>query len=296
MNAVDEQGMTGEERAAVRALGVLASEERFGPAPYERLLTGGRRRLRRRRLAVGAAVAAVVTVTAGTVAVVGPGRDGGGARVAAATAPAATPSVTESAGATASAQPARDPLRPVKVLVARGESGGTAWQAWAELWPRPDGPQQALAQEAAIGTGPGPLATLPPQERYERLYPPGLELVRVYLTVDGQGVTGGSGHRVPVPGGPPPAPTGQESLSGSLEGAKGGAGAPRVLMAPVGPDVVRAVATWADGTTTEAPAVVLGDSPMRWIGVPAKPGTTATSVKLYGADGTVLLTDTRWLR
>ncbi|MEU6231480.1 hypothetical protein [Kitasatospora sp. NPDC047058] len=194
------------------------------------------------------------------------------------------------------------------MLVAQGQAGGTTWQARAQLWPHPETMGQALAQQEKwpakqrntelASPSPGhPMADRSPAERLRLIYPPGTDTVRVFLTVAGT-ETESSASRVPSPDGRPPGPTGGgagRSLEGSLLGVKGGgAGGVPVLVAPVGPDVARVVAAWSDGTSTEAVPVVLGDSPMRWIGLPGKPGVQATSVRLLGAGGAVLATDTQW--
>ncbi|MEU4119304.1 hypothetical protein AB0F71_33015 [Kitasatospora sp. NPDC028055] len=79
------------EAAVSWELGELAESVEAGPVPYDRLLAGGRRRLRRRRLLTGAAVAGLVVAVGGAGTLLGGpgtvfggyGRGAGGASVAA---------------------------------------------------------------------------------------------------------------------------------------------------------------------------------------------------------------------
>ncbi|MFD0277780.1 hypothetical protein ACFVHB_28260 [Kitasatospora sp. NPDC127111] len=295
----------GGDAAAVRGLGELAESAEFGPAPYDRLIAGGRRRLRRRRLLTTGAVAVLVAAAVGggtALGGLGGGRAGG---TAVAAGPAATGSVpaasTSAASAVATATaavPARDPFTPVRVMVGHGTANGKEWQAWAALWPAADKEQAFRQAQLEWEDRHAAIPQLPPPTEADALrrWKASVDHVNLYLTVDGKRQVSDTAHDTPAPSAPGAGSlTGGVSPQGALLGFKGGEmGSSPVLVAGVRPDVVRAVATWADGSTTEGTSVAAGDSPVRWIAIAKKPGVEAEKITFYGADGAVLGTDHNW--
>ncbi|MGW3073606.1 hypothetical protein [Kitasatospora sp. NPDC001132] len=308
----DTQG--GDGPATVRALDELAGSVETGAVPYDRLIAGGRRRLRRRRLLTAGAAAVLVAGIAGGTAVLGergrqavptvavapasvsaaaaPGSPG-----APATAPAAG-SATASAAASAtpsaaSASATRDPFTPVRVKVAEGTANGHTWQAWAALWPTPAAKEDAVKQARLIraeraAASPDVKQVVP--KDVESNWGPGTDLVNYYFTVDGRRQVDDSLHAVSAPGGYPGA------VGGASLGLHHDAGVPAVVIEGVQAEVTRVVVAWKTGGTTEAATVTVGDSPFRYFGLGAKPGTDAATITYYRADGSEVRTTDHWLR
>jgi hypothetical protein len=195
----------------------------------------------------------------------------------------------------------RDPLTPVRVLLAQGGDGGKEWRSYAELWPAAANADQAVAQAELIWQERHAAIPQLPRETDTEVrgrWRPGLDLVELYTTLDGKRLVDDSVHTVPAPSGKPPvATTADKGLPGTLLALKGAELNNPVLLASVNPDVARVVVGWTDGTTSEPVPVPVGDSPTRWFSVARKaPGITSTTIKLYGADGGLLATDTDWLK
>ncbi|WP_030241131.1 hypothetical protein [Streptomyces sp. NRRL S-350] len=301
-----------DERAAVWALGELAGSVETGPVPYDRLVAGGRRRLRRRRLLTAGAAAVLVAAVLGAGAALGErGRQAVSTAAVAAsagTAASASASAVSSASASAAAAasgpasvaaatsaPARDPLDPVRVKVGEGTANGHTWQAWTALWPAAQTKESALeqarliqAERHAANPDVRPVTQADVDRNFDRL----LDAANLYYTVDGKRQAEDSVQPVSAPG-EYPAAVGGASL-GLEHGAS--SGLPPVVIEGVRPEVAKIVVEWRTGGSTEAVPVPVGDSPWRWYAVLAKPGTDARAVTSYAADGSVLGTDTRWLR
>ncbi|KJS55389.1 hypothetical protein VM98_13650 [Streptomyces rubellomurinus subsp. indigoferus] len=263
-----------DEAAAVRELGELAGGVDPGAVPYDRLIAGGRRRLRRRRTAVAGAAAALVVAVCGAGAVIGAPVRGSGAPITAAAAPGTD---------------GRDPFTPVRVKIGEGTSDGHTWQAWAALWPgtatEEDGRRQArLIRADRSAADPRPQQPTAPEA--ERPWTKDLDLVDVYLTLDGKRQADDS----VTPVAPPPAhPTGDPVASTlAILGVKGGAmgDSPAVIVSvPFG--ATRVAVDWGTGGSTEATPVAVANSPTRWCVIAKKPGTDATTVTYYSANGEV---------
>ncbi|MEV7021589.1 hypothetical protein [Kitasatospora sp. NPDC093558] len=304
---------TVDETAAARRLGELAGSVEIGPAPYDRLVAGGRRRLRRRRLLGTGAAAVVVAVAVGGVTALGgfgaSGRGAGDPAFTVAAPPSATASATAPATPTATTPatptaPARDPFTPIRTMVGHGTVGGKEWQAWAALWPATATKQDARRQaelmyedrHAAIPQLPKPV-----DADTDRSWQTGLDLVNLYLTVDGKRQVDDSVHDAPAPGilgaTAPAVDHHPVSASGTMLGFKGGEmGAAPVVIAEVRRDVAKVVITWDDGSTSEAVPTVVGDSPTHWYAIAKKPGAEVDTYKYLGADGSVLGSDAQWFR
>ncbi|MFI9331135.1 hypothetical protein ACIGZJ_26795 [Kitasatospora sp. NPDC052868] len=303
-----EQGGYGAadgDEAVARGLTGLAEGLEIGPVPYDRVVAGGRRRrLRRRSAAVGALALAVVAV-AGGVAALGPNGSG---RVTAVTAAGAPSGVAPGAGPTATATvtaAARDPFTPVRVALAQGSSNGRAWTAWAALWPAA-AKEQALRQAQLIWQdqhAAGSDLPEPTQDFVRQYWQEGEDVVNLYLTLDGRRLPVDATHTTPSPQGQLGAVADRYgTLTGSAIGPrnKGGTdgpmlGAPDVVLVKVRASTARLVASWPDGTTFEPPLVTVGDSPVRWAAIPRQADRPGGKIRVYGADGALLATDTGWL-
>ncbi|MFE7593513.1 hypothetical protein ACFU6K_29310 [Kitasatospora sp. NPDC057512] len=283
----------GDEPATVRALGELAGSVETGTVPYDRLVAGGRRRLRRRRLLTAGVAAALVAGIAGGTAVLGErGRQAVSTVVAASATDVAVPG---SAGGTATptAPGARDPFNPTRVKVAEGTANGHTWEAWAALWPTTPTKEDALKQEQLIRAE--RYAANPdvkPVDRHdaESNWDPGIDRVNYYYTVDGKRQVDDSLHAVSAAGRFPGA------VGGASLGLKHPSGIPPVVIEGVRAEVAKVVITWKTGGTTEAVPVAVGDSPFRYYGVVAKPGTDAERATQLAADGSVVSVSEGWLR
>ncbi|MFE2108160.1 hypothetical protein ACFXAF_20175, partial [Kitasatospora sp. NPDC059463] len=200
----------GEEVA--RALSGLAGTVESGPAPYEAVLAGGRRRVARRRTSLGAALALALVAVAGGVAAVQGGVGGG------AGGPAGTAAVTVStAGVSAVLVPGaapgaaaapqhdpRDPLDPARIQVLSGTVDGKPWSVVAALWPAPGAErihEQARliwAEDASAGyTGAAPTADY--VDQYGR---PDADRVVFYYVLDGRRLATPADALIAPPGGP----------------------------------------------------------------------------------------------
>ncbi|WP_224282884.1 hypothetical protein [Streptomyces sp. LS1784] len=279
---------TGDESAAVRALGELAGSVDTGAVPYDRLVAGGRRRLRRRRLLTAGVAAVLVAGVAGGTAVLGErGRAAVSTVVVAASTPASAPAATPSAPV------ARDPFTPTRVKVAEGTANGHTWQAWAALWPVAPTKEDALKQARLIraeryAANPEVKPVVPKDA--ESNWDPRIDEVNYYFTVDGKRQVDDSLHAVSAPGGFPGA------VGGASLGLHHDSGVPAVVIEGVQAEVAKVVVTWKTGGTTEAVPVAVGDSPFRYYALVAKPGTDAATVTYYKADGSVERTTDSWLR
>ncbi|MBO1420021.1 hypothetical protein, partial [Streptomyces sp. FH025] len=182
-----------------------------------------------------------------------------------------------------------------------GTANGRTWQAWAALWPaaptKEDAHRQAQLmwedRHAAIPQLPKPIDT-----EIDRGWRPDMDEVNLYLTLDGKRQVDDSVHQTGVLGASDDTPSGAfTSVGGTMLGFKGGEmGASPVVIQGVTPKVAKVVVTWETGGTTEAVPVTVGDSSTRWVAVAKKPGSDAKSFVFYGADGTVLGTDSGWFR
>ncbi|WP_405019890.1 hypothetical protein OHV05_26580 [Kitasatospora sp. NBC_00070] len=296
-----EQRSGYEESAAQVGIGLagLVETVEIGPAPVAALAAGGRRRLRRRRAVLTGSVALVTAAVVGGGLLIGPGLGPAGRPgLAAAAGVAAGPSAVLSAGAVPLA---RNPLAPVRAVLAQGVVDGKEWKVWAALWPlatREQSLEQARMiwqeQHAAGSDLPEPTAAY-----VQQYWQSGSDVVNLYYTVDGTRLPYNGELTPTAPGPTPPTPTGPDGgLSGVLVGALGkgqNAGPVRVAALTVGPDVAKTVVTWADGSTSEPSPVTLGDSLVRLIGVPERQGNKARSIAVYGSGGQLLGTNTSWL-
>ncbi|MFB7128136.1 MULTISPECIES: hypothetical protein [Streptomycetaceae] len=287
----DEAG--GDEPATVRALGELAGSVETGTVPYDRLVAGGRRRLRRRRLLTAGVAAALVAGIAGGTAVLGErGRQAVSTVVAASATDVAVPG---SAGGTATpkAPGARDPFNPTRVKVGEGTANGHAWEAWVALWPTSPTKEGALKQAQLIRAeryAVNPDVKPVRQSDVDSNWDAGIDEVNYYYTVDGKRQADDSVHAVSSPGGYPAA------VGGASLGLKHATGIPPVVIEGVRAEVAKVAVDWKTGGTTEAVPVAVGDSPFRYYGVVAKPGTDAAKITQYAADGSVVSSTDSWLR
>lgn len=287
----------------------LAYSLEISPTPYQDVLRGGRRRRARRRLLAASGVALATAAVIGSTASLHLGGSGTpGTTVASAgqlTAAATTATVSGTTSGTgavgdAPAVPARDPFKPVTVLLAQGSSGGKVWKAWADLWPaapKQDALRQLQAMDAVRSRA---IPQLPPATRSEAdaSWRAATDLVNLYVTQDGKRLVDDSVHDSPAPGAVGSTSTtamGGGSLVATLLGFKGAEmGTTPVLLAQVGGDAAKVVVTWDDGSTSTPAIVTVGDSPVRWFAVARKAGQSDRSIKVYDAHGKVLLTDTQW--
>ncbi|MFJ2863003.1 hypothetical protein [Kitasatospora sp. NPDC087314] len=295
----------GVEAAAARGLGELAGSVEGGAIPYDRLVAGGRRRLRRRRLLTSGAVAVLVAAVVGGGTALG-GLERGLGRGAGAVEVAAASSVTAAAPASAPVAAAptvavRDPFTPIRTMVGHGTAAGRQWQAWTALWPATATKEDAFRQAQLIWEDRHtaiPQLPKTTQTDIDRGWHPDLDLVNLYLTVDGKRQVDDTVHDTPAPGTPgADSTTGSISPSGSMLGFKGGEmGTAPVVIAAARPDVAKIVVTWDNGGSTEAVPVTVGDSPTRWYAIAKKPGAQADTYTYYGADGAVLSSEVSWFR
>ncbi|MEV7185790.1 hypothetical protein [Kitasatospora sp. NPDC093102] len=294
---------TGDESAAVRALGELAGSVDTGTVPYDRLVAGGRRRLCRRRLLTAGAAAVLVAGVAGGTAVLGERGRAAVSTVVAASTPAsapaapgsaaAVPSAPGSVAAAPSAPASRDPFNPVRVKVAEGTANGHTWQAWVALWPAPSSKEDFAEQARLIRAEQreaNPDVQPVTQKDIDINWDPNIDRVNYYYTVDGKRQRDDALPAVSGPGRYPAA------VGGASLGVHHDSGVPPVVIEGVRAEIAKVVVTWKAGGTTEAVPVVVGDSPFRYYALGAKPGTDAASVTYYKADGSVERTTELWLR
>ncbi|MFJ6621156.1 hypothetical protein ACIQOW_26735 [Kitasatospora sp. NPDC091335] len=285
---------SGEDRAAVRALGDLAESVEIEAVPYDRLVAGGRRRLRRRRLLTAGLAAALVVGVAGGAAVIGErGRQAVSTVVVAASSPATTVAAPAAAAGAGASAADRDPFKPVRVKVAEGTASGHTWQAWAALWPTTSSKQDALKQAQLLREeryAANPEVKPVSRQDIDTNWDARLDQVNYYYTVDGRRQADDSVHAVSAPGGFPAA------VGGASLGLHHPSAVPPVVIDGVNAEVTKVVIAWKTGGTTEAVPVVVGDSPFRYFAVGAKPGSDAATVTYYKADGSVELTKDYWLR
>ncbi|MFD4659967.1 hypothetical protein ACFWP2_30565 [Kitasatospora sp. NPDC058444] len=290
--ATGDEAAAGADAAAVRALEELAGSIETGAVPYDRLVTGGRRRLRHRRLLTAGVAAVLVAGVAGGTAVLGERGRSAVSTVAVASA-SVSASVSATASAPTSAPAARDPLNPTRVKVAEGTANGHTWQAWAALWPtaadKEDFARQARMIQAERHEA-NPAVKPVTQKDVDINWNTRIDRVNYYYTVDGKRQADDSLHAVSAPGGFPGA------VGGASLGLDDGAGIPPVVIEGVQADITKVVVAWKSGGTTEAAPVVVGDSPFRYYGIVAKPGTDAATVTYYKADGSVERVKDAWLR
>ncbi len=196
--------------------------------------------------------------------------------------------------------PGRDPFTPVRVKVGEGTVDGHTWQAWTALWPAAPTKEDALTQARLIRAErrtANPNLRAATQADVDRDWNRLLDVANLYYTVDGRRQAEDVVNLVTAPGG-----MGGEgpaiAVGGATLGLKdtGKLGLPPVVIEGVMPEVAKVVVDWQTGGTTEAVPVPVGDSPWRWYALMAKPGTDAKTVTTYAADGSLLRTDTSWLR
>ncbi|WP_035795240.1 hypothetical protein [Kitasatospora mediocidica] len=301
----DREHAAGAGTDVERGLADLAEAVRIGPAPFEQLLTVGRRRLRRRRMALTGATLVTAAVLGGGVLIGASHLPTGHTQTVAAASGAGVALTPGSSPGTATTPTPgiRDPFTPVRTLVSQGTVGGKQWQAWAALWPaasREQSLQQArlIWQDEITGS---PSLSEPTADYVRQYWQPDTDVVDLYVTLDGHRLNHDTLDTAPPPSAPPH-PT--DSLSGGMVGytsdksgeAHNALSASPVVMSQVGPDVAKVVVTWKDGSTSEPALAAVGDSPSRWFAVLRPAGASAQSVKAYGKDGTVLATDTSMLR
>lgn len=289
----------GDEPATVRALGELAGSVEAGAVPYDRLIAGGRRRLLRRRLLTAGAAAVVVAGVAGGTAVLGERGRQAVSTVAAASASVSASSASGSAAAlpaapaTTGAPAARDPFDPVRVKVAEGTANGHTWQAWAALWPAPTSKEDFARQTQLVRAeryAANPKVKPVTQKDIDINWDPGIDRTNYYYTVDGERQPDDALPAASGPGGYPAA------VGGAALGLHDGSGVPPVVIEGVQAEVAKVVVAWKTGGTTEAVPVAVGDSPFRYLGLVAQPGTDAATVTYYRADGSVVRTTDYWFR
>ncbi|MFJ9445156.1 hypothetical protein ACIRRH_25285 [Kitasatospora sp. NPDC101235] len=285
---------TGDEPATVRALDELAWSVDTGAVPYDRLVAGGRRRLRRRWLLTAGAAAVLVAGVAGGTAVLGERGRAAVSTVVAASASAsvvAVPAAPAAASATASAPAARDPFNPVRVKVAEGTANGHTWQAWTALWPAPSSKEDFARQVQLVRAeryAANPDVKPVTKEDIDINWVPSLDRVNYYYTVDGKRQVDDALPAVSGPGGFPSA------VGGASLGLHHESGVPPVVIEGVQAEVAKVVVTWKTGGTAEAVPVAVGDSPFRYYAVGVKQGTDAATVTYYAADGSVVGTPDEW--
>ncbi|MFD7411144.1 hypothetical protein [Kitasatospora purpeofusca] len=299
-------GVAGDEEVA-RALAGLVETMETGPAPYQAVLAGGRRRVVRRRTSLGGALALALVAALGGVAAVngGAGGLGGGTRVVAASVDVSTVLTPAAGGPAATSGAPRDPLVPTRIQVLAGTKDGKPWSVWAALWPAPGKDairEQArlIWQEDADAGSPWPAPT---EEFITRYGTPDADHVVFYYLQDGKRLARSNETFVAPPGSPvgfyrvDHAPV--EDFGHFWLGAQAKNGTedplytvPKVDIGLVPPGVARAVVEWADGVTAEPAILSLGDSEARWIGA-AKRGIPA-ELRLYAADGSLIGAKKGW--
>ncbi|MFE4513281.1 hypothetical protein ACFRMQ_03640 [Kitasatospora sp. NPDC056783] len=303
-------GSAEAEAATAWGLSELAGGVEAGEVPYDRLVAGGRRRLRRRRLLTAGMAAALVVGVAGGTAVLGErGRDAVSTVVAASasapgvTAPASPATPDTPSGPAAPAPPgppatprapgARDPFHPVRVKVAEGTASGHTWQAWAALWPAAPTKEDFATQLQLIRAeryAANPDVKPVTQESIDINWSPRIDRVNYYYLVDGERQKDDALPAVSGAGQSPSA-VGAASL-----GLQYPSDVPPVVIGGVQPEVTKVVVAWKTGGATEAATVAVGDSPFRFFGLGAKPGSDAAKVTYYAADGSEVRTADDWLR
>ncbi|MFF2074921.1 hypothetical protein ACFVXG_09190 [Kitasatospora sp. NPDC058162] len=305
-------------------LGELAESVEAGPVPYDRLLAGGRRRLRRRRLLTGAAVAGLVVAVGGAGTLLGGagttfggyGRTGDASVAAVSSAPvavapagagaSASPAASAAMGVTPTATPsvspvpsgaARDPFTPLRVKINEGTVKGHALEAWIALWPAASTAEDGLTQDRLIQQERRTVdPRLPEQPMGGAIMPwtPHTDRADVYLVVDGKRQPGDFVDPVPAAGG-----TAQDDAGAVIGGVVlnrvvDTGGSPQMVVVKVRPEVERVVVRLRTGGSIEAEPVAVGDSPVRWYAVIRSPGSTNNTAVSYAADGSVLRTQTTW--
>ncbi|MEV0189050.1 hypothetical protein AB0I39_11040 [Kitasatospora purpeofusca] len=300
-------GAAGGEQVA-RALAGLVETMETGPAPYQAVLAGGRRRAVRRRTSLGGALALALVAALGGVAAVNGGVGGPGGGRTALTAAADVSTVLSPAAGSPAAPPGapRDPLVPTRIQVLAGTRDGKPWSVWAALWPAPGKERireqaRLIWQEDADAGYPWPAPTDAYLDEYGT---PDADHVVFYYIQDGKRLARSNDTLVAPPGAPvvgfyyaegPRA----ERFGHFWLGAQAKNGTedplytvPKVDIGLVPPGVARAVVTWADGVTAEPAILSLGDSGARWIGA-AKRGVPA-ELRLYAADGSLIDAKKGW--
>ncbi|MFF8770141.1 hypothetical protein [Kitasatospora sp. NPDC015120] len=301
----------GEEVA--RALSGLARTVESGPAPYEAVLAGGRRRVARRRTSLGAALALALVAMAGGVAAVQGGVGGGAGGPAGPAGPAAVAISTAglpgvlvpgaAPGGQAAPQDPRDPLNPARIQVLTGTVDGKPWSVFAALWPAPG--KERIHEQARLiwaeDASAGYTGAAPTEDYVDQYGRPDADRVVFYYVLDGKRLATPAEALVAPPGAPAgfaDAPgerfskvwLGRQSKNGEADPLFH---VPRAQAGLVGPGVARAEVRWRDGVTAEPAILALGDSEARWIAV-AKRGIPA-ELRLYAADGSLIAADGGWL-
>lgn len=330
---MSNEDMAGAEAAASYGLSEVAESIEIGAVPYDRLLAGGRRRLRRRRLLTAGAGAVLVVAVAGAgTAIGGYGREAGGASVAAvssaaalvpgrssvsgtpsasafpspspvvapaATAtPAAIPTVTPAASAASSRTP-RDPFTPVRAKIGEGAVNGHTMEVWVALWPAAPTAQDGLKQGELIWTerrAADPTLPADPAESGNPVWDLQADRVDVYLVADGKRQPGDFVDATTAPGGTAKDDTGP-TKGVMLNRVTGEASRPDMVAVSVGPEVARVVVSWKTGGSVAAVPVAVGDSPVHWYAVVRRlgsTGNTGNTATSFAADGSVLGVRNTW--
>ncbi|MFE6744326.1 hypothetical protein ACFVGM_00540 [Kitasatospora purpeofusca] len=308
MNRDEAQATEAGGEQVARALAGLVETMETGPAPYQAVLAGGRRRAVRRRTSLGGALALALVAALGGVAAVngGVGGPGGGRTALTAAADVSTVLSPAAGGPVATPGAPRDPLVPTRIQVLAGTRDGKPWSVWAALWPAPGKERireqaRLIWQEDADAGSPWPA----PTEDYITQYgTPDADHVVFYYIQDGKRLARSNDTLVAPPGGPvvgffhPDGPM-AERFAHFWLGAQAKNGTedplytvPKVDIGLVPPGVARAVLKWADGVTAEPAILSLGDSGTRWIGA-AKRGVPA-ELRLYAADGSLIDAKKGW--
>ncbi|MER7755989.1 hypothetical protein [Kitasatospora sp. NPDC097643] len=282
-------------------LAEAAAGAKVGPVPVADILAGGRRLRRRRHALVGmVALGSAMVLAGGAMAALhGAAADGGSV---AAIAPANAgpgggtgggPSFEPPAGAVAAV---RNPLVPVRTVLAQGTVDGKEWKVWAALWPL--APQERAYEQALAVWNErrtvDPELSRPTEDFVRQYWQPDSDVVNVYFTVDGVRLGHDSEGTALAPGHLPPQAAQATTFGGGLLGHRGkdDTVAPLdVATVALGPNVGRVVVTWTDGTTTEPQAVTVGDSPIRRIALAAPDGKKAKSWQFYDRNGAKLPND-----
>ncbi|OKJ00958.1 hypothetical protein AMK19_29675 [Kitasatospora sp. CB01950] len=281
-------------------LAAAAADVKIGSVPVEGILVGGRRIRNRRRTVVGAlTLASVVALGSGTVAGLN-GFAGNGPTAQALQAgdggflplvPGAEASADPGAAATKTG--ARDPLKPVRVMIGHGTADGKQWQLWEALWPLAP-KEQAYAQAVAVWEerhAVDPSLEKPTEAYVQQFWQPTEDVVNTYATLDGARQKYDTQGGYPAPGHLDPRMA--DTFSGGVLGpsAKSGTSGPlpiRLAVLAIGPDVGKVVVDWSDGGVAEPTPVVVEDSPYRMVVVPERPGLKVGSWRFFDKNGVEL--------
>ncbi|MFF3004197.1 hypothetical protein ACFVTF_15480 [Kitasatospora sp. NPDC057940] len=292
-------GAAGDDGDVWVGLGLaeVASGARVGPAPMADIMAGGRRIRRRRRSVVGAlALASVVVLGGGTMAGLhsSPASSGSQSLVPANGGPGGGTGGGPAAQPSGSATAERDPLTPVRVPIAQGETpDGKKWQLFTALWPvapKDKAYEQAVAvwkERHAVDSS----LDQPTEEYVQHYWQPNEDVVNDYVTLDGVRQPSDIQNSYPAPGHVPEGMA--DTFSGALVGARDKAGTPgplpiKLAVMALGPDVGKVLVTWSDGSVMEPWLKAVGDSPYQRLVVAEQPGKKVTSWQFFDKKGAEL--------